>query len=84
MHLIKNQLFYSLRLTALEAKTQQDYAATKEEILKNTKEAGERAKIETENLKTLKDTTELKRDELKGIYDNYKELADAVEELRNA
>ena len=48
------------------------------------KQAVERSKVEAENLKTLKDTVELKRDELKGIYERYKELAAATEELRNA
>ena len=78
----KEDTISRLRLVSLDAQTRQDFAQNKADTIQKTKEAGERSKVEAENLKQLKQVTELKRDELKDIYKVYKDLAAEVEEIK--
>lgn len=73
-----------LRLANLEAATIQDYNRDKAEMINKTKEAGERSVFEADNLKKLKIIQDIKRDELRKVYDHYKQIQDAIESLRKA
>lgn len=64
----------SLRLVALEAKTQQDYNQNKADTIQRTNETTQRTNEEIENVKNLKELQETKRAELKDIYEQFKEL----------
>jgi hypothetical protein len=74
----------SLSLATLEAATQQNYYQTKGDTINKTKEAGERSHIETENLKKLKEIQDIKREELRKVYESYKELVAILETLKKA
>jgi hypothetical protein len=72
----------SLRLTALDAKTDQDYHDNKKEAIEKTKYAVTKAQTETERLKTLKEEQDTKREELKIVYETYNELQRVIGEIR--
>jgi hypothetical protein len=66
----------------LEAQIQQDFVRDKEDIIKRTKETSEKSHSEADVLRGLKEIEDIKREDLKGIYDIYNELQRYIHSLR--
>lgn len=75
MNIVLNE---SLRLTALDASTQQNFVKTKADIIEKTRTAIEQSAIEAEKLKELKDKQTLMEESLKEVFTNYKRIQEDV------
>jgi chromosome segregation ATPase len=75
MNIVLNE---SLRLTALDASTQQNYVKTKAEIIEKTRTAVEQSTLQAEKLKELKEKQSLMQDSLKEVFTNYKRIQEDV------
>lgn len=69
----------NLRLSNEEVSAVEDYNATKAELNSRIKKVTEKSKIEAENLKHIKEIQEKKKEELKLVFQSYKDLQTILE-----
>lgn len=79
---LDNQIAEGIRLRNQDTETEKNYHQTKTDTIQNTKDAGERTKVEIENVKELKEEAELKKVGVKEVHGVLKAVQVSIEESK--
>ena len=79
---LNNQIAEGIRLRNLDTDTEKNYHQTKADTIQNTKDTGERTKVEIENVKELKEEAELKKIGVKEVHGVLKAVQVTIEESK--